>query len=74
MTPLLPSDTEQLTVNTASAAAAVPRHASRPSLGEQSSCPELENYQYMTGMSLSDIPQVTITGMHYMSLSDSDMY
>lgn len=61
MTPLLPSDTEQLIP----ASAAV---HSRPPLGEQSSCPEPEKYQDVSGTPLSDIPQVAITSMHYVSL------
>jgi hypothetical protein len=61
MTPLLPSDTEQLIP----ASAAV---HSRPR--EQSSCPEPEKYQDVSGTPLNDIPQVAITSMHYVSLFD----
>ena len=38
-------------------------------LGEQSSCPQLEKDQDVGG-TLSDIPQVTITSMHYVFLFD----
>ena len=68
MTPLLPTDTERLT-NLASAM--VPLDISC-SLGEQSSCPQPEKDQDVGGTLLSDIPQVAITSMHY--VSPSDMY
>jgi len=66
MTPLFPTDTERLT-NLASAM--VPLDISR-SLGEQSSCPQPEKDQDVGGILLSDIPQVAITSMHYVSLFD----
>jgi len=66
MTPLLPSDAEQL-INPAFAA--IPLRASRPPPGEQSSYPEPEKHQDGSGIP-SDIPQITITSMHYVSLFD----
>jgi len=65
MTPLLPTDTERLT-NLASAM--IPLDISRSLLGEQSSCPQPEKDQDVGGTLLSDIPQLTITSMHYVSL------
>jgi len=66
MTSFLPSDTEQ-TIYTASAAMEVPLHTSRLPLGEQSSCPESEKHQDVSGTPFSG---VIITSMHYVSLFD----
>jgi len=67
MTPLLPTDTERLT-NPASAMG--PLDISRSLLGKQSSCPQPEKDQDVGETLLSDILQVTITSMHYVSLFD----
>jgi len=66
-TPLLPTDTERLT-NLASVM--VPLDISRSLLGKQSSCPQREKDKDVGGI-LSDIPQVAITSMHYVSLFDT---
>ena len=48
----------------------IPLDISRSLLGEQSGCLQPEKDQDVGGTLLSDIPQVTITSMHYVSLFD----